>query len=75
MSLIWVIIIVLVILWARRLFRSEHKLELPKDRQLDPHSDRNCHHTHHLEPPWSDMTPCASMIGPGLSKMMKSSSC
>jgi hypothetical protein len=38
---------------AARLFRSERQFKLPEDRQLDPHLDRNCHHTHHIAPPWS----------------------
>jgi hypothetical protein len=38
---------------ASGLFRSERKFKVPEDRQLDPHSDRNCHHTHHIAPPWS----------------------
>jgi len=56
------------------LFRSEHKLELPKDRWMDPHADRYRHYTHHIEPPWCDITTRDSTIGAGLSKQSKSSS-
>ena len=52
-TLLWIVIIVLVILWLSGLFWSEHKFKLPEDRQLDPHPDRNCHHTHHIAPSWS----------------------
>jgi hypothetical protein len=38
---------------ASRLFRSERKFKLSEDWQLDPHADRNCHHTYHIAPPWS----------------------
>ncbi len=53
------------------LFRSEHKLELPKDWRLDPHADRYRHHTHHIEPPWCDITTRDSTIGAGLSKQFE----
>jgi hypothetical protein len=42
---------------------------------LDPYPDRNRDHTDHIEPPSRDITSRASTIRPGLSKLMKSSSC
>src|SRR4030042_328630 len=33
--------------------RWESKSKFPKNRQLDPHSDRNRDHTCHPETPWS----------------------
>jgi hypothetical protein len=42
---------------AARLFRSEHKFKLPKNRQLDPCSDRHRGHTRHIEAPWHDLDP------------------
>jgi len=37
---------------AARLFWFERKFKIPKNRQLDPYSDRYRHHTHHIAAPW-----------------------
>jgi len=46
MSLLWIIVIVLVVLWLLGAW-WENKSKFPKNGQLDPHPAGYCRHTHH----------------------------
>ena len=43
---------------AARLFRWEHKSKFSKNRQLDPYSDRYCHHPHYFAGVGDRVVPC-----------------
>ena len=50
---------------AARLFRSEHQLQLPKNRELDPYSDRYCRRPADLEPAWDDISLACTIFRAG----------
>ena len=60
---------------AARLFWFERKFKIPKNRQLDPYSDRYCRDTDHIALARDVVNLSVSTIKPGLSKLMNSSSC